>query len=361
MLLLEHIDTFVRYEVDFKFNIIFMVLLAIPYLVIVYIQCYGNQNYLGFAFVLYISALITGIAFCIWIIADYTFRTSHRMFPAFGYNSNALPSSITIPFFIFGIILNLLGTTYCFSNATTNEESLGYHHPSITLIMWVLTGFNILFSLLYNYHSSTNNALLLLQALIQSGLYQFAVYPKAPIQNKRFHASWCLKFMAQYNFVILVMQTLTSYLLLTIGQFTYLWFISMAITICYRVLCSILFIEHSIEIDYYSHNAPNNENDEDEEYEAGGFNIFYTFCGYGIGIMIVTFFGVFTIPFVVFVQTLVIIETALILSQVNFYSIIIFIHPIRSDATLSIKASSSYYIKFRFHFVYILGQNLSEF
>ena len=322
MFLLEHIDTFVRYEVDFGFNTLFSVLLVIPYMVIVYIQCYGNQNYLGFAFVLYISALITGTALSIWLTGYYMLSISGNISPV-SYNSNEVSTWFTVLFFGFGIILMILGTTFFFSNATTNKESLGYNHPSISLIMWVLTAFNIFLTIFSDYKLSTNNTLLLLQALIQTGLYQFAIYPKAPKQNKRFGASWCLKFMAQYNFVLLVMQLLKTFLyLMTTGCLIQgIWFLSVVIKICYRVLCSILFIEHSVEIDYYSNNAPNNENDEDQEYGPGGVNVFYTVCGYSLGIVIVIL-GKSNIPWLEFlVQILVIIEMACILSQVLLYFI----------------------------------------
>ena len=172
---------------------------------------------------------------------------------------------------VFGIIFTFGGAFAFFKvsrtadNGITGTKPLGHGHLNVSLFVWVATLPLVLLEIMMTIgcviENETLSAVLMtsgfLQKLSQAALYHFSLRYKVPALNNNHGASLYLKIVALFNFSmwlqsIMVADDQGHKYLKNVLQDGYSVFTSFyaAFLIDYRLLCCMLFVEHSLVIDY---------------------------------------------------------------------------------------------------------------
>ena len=173
------------------------------------------------------------------------------------YSTYIITVNITV-----GIVVTILGSCFLFSNVGPGDRPLGFHHRKMSLIIWVITIPLCLLGLFegiatwnVDRYTALTYVLGLLQKIVQAGIYHFDLRHKLPSPQKKIAASWYLKIISFFNFVmwldsIVFARNGNVYLEVMFGKGISMFIFALsALLIDYHLLCCLLFAEHAIEID----------------------------------------------------------------------------------------------------------------
>lgn len=171
-----------------------------------------------------------------------------------------------------GIGVLILGSAVLFENASPDQPlddygyerlPVGYMHGSMGLIIWVVTVPLSILELLFAIGSAkqapntTYAAVLytaLVQKIVQASVYYFSLRHKVARGDLRMACSWLLKIISVFNFAFWVDSVVTSrsdneFVVKLFGDgFSIVKSAYNALLIDYRLLCCLLFLEHSLEL-----------------------------------------------------------------------------------------------------------------
>lgn len=171
-----------------------------------------------------------------------------------------------------GIVLLVAGCAVLFENASPERPlddygyerlPVGYLHGSMGIIIWAITLPLSVLELLFAIGAakqapdSTYAAVMytaLIQKIVQAGVYHFSLRHKVARADLRMACSWLLKIISFFNFACWIDSITTSHsdndwAANLFGKgFSIVKSAYNALLIDYRLLCSLLFLEHALEL-----------------------------------------------------------------------------------------------------------------
>ena len=174
---------------------------------------------------------------------------------------------------VVGIVVLTFGTVVLFENASPDRPlddyghvrvPVGFTHGSMGIIIWVVTLPLIFLELLFAIGAATKSPkpvyaavefVSLTQKIVQASVYHFSLRHKVSRGDLRFACSWYLKIVSFFNFAFWVDSIVTSgsdneFARKLFGDgFSIVKAAYNALLIDYRLLCFLLFLEHSLELD----------------------------------------------------------------------------------------------------------------
>lgn len=183
---------------------------------------------------------------------------------------------------VIGIICTVWGAFYFFSPRTRrdNKKTLNHGQHNLSTFVWGITIILLPFEIALFAGSvirkddvtSLATVSAMIQKLVQAGVYKYSLQYKIPAAGKQAGASWYFKLLALFNFLLWLNDLINdgsddnTNLAATLGKYYSVFFATYsALVIDYRLLLTILFIEHSLSIDqeYGNTDAPaRNRGDE---------------------------------------------------------------------------------------------------
>ena len=171
-----------------------------------------------------------------------------------------------------GMIVLLVGSAVLFENASPDRSHgdyiherlpVGYKHGSIGLIIWTVTGPLCILELLFAVCAAKHGPfeayapfmyIALVQKVIQAKVYQFSLRHKVAKRDMRMGCSWLLKIISVFNFAfwidwIVASRSDNDFVVHLFGNgFSVVKAAYNALLIDYRLMCGLLFLEHSLEL-----------------------------------------------------------------------------------------------------------------
>ena len=170
-----------------------------------------------------------------------------------------------------GMVVLLVGSAVLFENASSDPRlgdscerlPVGHKHGSIGLIIWVVTVPLCILELLFAVCAAKHGPfeayapfmyIALVQKVIQAKVYQFSLRHKVAKRDMRMGCSWLLKIISVFNFAFWIDWIATSnsdndFVEHLFGNgFSVVKAAYNALLIDYRLLCGLLFLEHSLEL-----------------------------------------------------------------------------------------------------------------
>lgn len=165
-----------------------------------------------------------------------------------------------------------VGSAVLFENASPDRSlgdysyerlPVGHRHGSIGLIVWVVTAplsiLELLFAICAAKHAPFNAYaplmyIALVQKIIQAKVYHFSLRHKVAKRDMRMGCSWLMKIISVFNFAfwidwIVTAQSDNEFVVHLFGNgFSVVKAAYNALLIDYRLLCGLLFLEHSLEL-----------------------------------------------------------------------------------------------------------------
>lgn len=172
-----------------------------------------------------------------------------------------------------GIIVLIAGNVFLFDSPSHQRtfddnyhfsQSVGHSHPSMGVIIWVITIPLCILEMFFAIAATTKNPhpfysayefVSLLQKLVQASVYHFSLRHKVPKCHIRMGCSWFFKILSLLNFAFWIDSIVTTqqdnqYIQDMFGkEFSIIKTSFNALIIDYRLLCSMLFLEHALEIE----------------------------------------------------------------------------------------------------------------
>lgn len=170
-----------------------------------------------------------------------------------------------------GMVVLLAGSAVLFENASPDGSGdysherlpVGHKHGSIGLIIWVVTAPLCLLELLFAVCAAKHGPfaayapfmyIALVQKVIQAKVYHFSLRHKVAKRDMRMGCSWLLKIISVFNFAfwidwIATSQSDNDFVDHLFGNgFSIVKAAYNALLIDYRLMCGLLFLEHSLEL-----------------------------------------------------------------------------------------------------------------
>ena len=171
-----------------------------------------------------------------------------------------------------GMVVLPAGSALLFENASPDRSVVGYScerlpvghkHGSIGFIVWVVTAPLCILELLFAVCAAKHGPfegyaplmyIALVQKVIQAKIYHFSLRHKVPKRDMRMGCSWLLKIISVFNFAFWIDWIATSesdndFVVHLFGNgFSIVKGAYNALLIDYRLLCGLLFLEHSLEL-----------------------------------------------------------------------------------------------------------------
>ena len=174
-----------------------------------------------------------------------------------------------------GMIVLLVGSALLFENASPDRSfddysredherlPVGHKHGSIGLIIWAVTAPLCMLELLFAVCAAKHGPfeayaplmyVALVQKVIQAKVYQFSLRHKVAKRDMRMGCSWLLKIISIFNFAFWIDWIVTSridndFVVHLFGNgFSVVKAAYNALLIDYRLMCGLLFLEHSLEL-----------------------------------------------------------------------------------------------------------------
>lgn len=174
-----------------------------------------------------------------------------------------------------GMIVLLVGSAVLFENASPDRSvnsysydaherlPVGHKHGSIGFIVWVVTAPLCILELLFAVCAAKHGPfeayapfmyIALVQKVIQAKVYHFSLRHKVAKRDMRMGCSWLLKIISVFNFAfwidwIATSQSDNDFVVHLFGNgFSIVKAAYNALLIDYRLMCGLLFLEHSLEL-----------------------------------------------------------------------------------------------------------------
>lgn len=170
-----------------------------------------------------------------------------------------------------GMVVLLAGSAVLFENASPDGSGdysherlpVGHKHGSIGIIIWVVTAPLCILELLFAVCAAKHGPfpayapfmyIALVQKVIQAKVYHFSLRHKVAKRDMRMGCSWLLKIISVFNFAfwidwIATSQSDNNFVDHLFGNgFSIVKAAYNALLIDYRLMCGLLFLEHSLEL-----------------------------------------------------------------------------------------------------------------
>ncbi|XP_031571752.1 uncharacterized protein LOC116305891 [Actinia tenebrosa] len=189
-----------------------------------------------------------------------------------------------------GVVFLWAGTMVLFNipgNAASGDDDrrplipVGHTNGSMGIVMWVIALPLCALEMLFSIGGFKSKApiyasvkfVCLVQKLVQASIYHFSLRHKIPRYSMRMGCSWFLKTISLFNFAmwidsIVTTHTDNAFVMELFGDgFSIVKTVYNTLIIDYRLLCSILFLEHALEIEgneaHDGHNMNHHQQIED--------------------------------------------------------------------------------------------------